>query len=84
VSSARPLVLRAVARRVVVDARAACRVEKDAPTEENLRVGYRTCVLAARALRRASMELPDEEEELILESMLFDELALGLSRQLVR
>ncbi len=79
-----PVILRAVAKRAVGEARAACRAAEASPTEETLRGAYYACVLAQRTLLRSSLMCPDEEEAMIEESMLFGELGLPFQRKLVR
>jgi hypothetical protein len=76
--------LRAVALRAVDDARSAWREAQARPSEWSIRAALRACVLAARTLRRASVEYPDEEQEMIERAMLLDESAVGLRLKLVR
>jgi hypothetical protein len=76
--------LRMVALRAITDARAAWRKADANSNEENLRAALRVCVLAARALRRASTEHPDEEQEMLDRATLLDETAVGLKRKLAR
>lgn len=77
-------ILRSVAFATVDDARSAWRVAHTSPTEENIRAAYLACVLAARALRRASEVWPDDELAMIEESILLDEAAVTLNAKLVR
>lgn len=77
-------ILRMVALRALTDARAAWRKVDLEPSESNLRTAFRACVLAARTLRRASSENPDEEQEMLDRAALLDETAVGLQQKLVR
>ena len=76
-------ILRAVAMTTAGDARSAWGKAKASPTQANLRAAFRACVLAARAMRRASTVWPDVELAMIEESLLLDEIAAGLKARLV-
>lgn len=71
----RALILRKIAIASVHEARAAWRRARDEPVEANVRGSYRACVLAARALLRASEVNPDDEEAMIEEALLIREVA---------
>jgi hypothetical protein len=83
-SDAHAAILRMAALRAVADARAAWRDARTTPSEESIRAALRACALAARTLRRASAENPDEEQEMLDRAALLDESSVGLKRRLVR
>lgn len=71
-------ILRDVAIATVKDAKIARQAADASPTDGNLKAAYGACILAARALRRASMEHPAEELAMIERSIMLDEVAYGL------
>lgn len=73
-----------VARAALDDATSARQIADNAPTEENLRVAYRACVFAARALRGASQKDPGQEQAMIERSILLDEESALILRKLAR
>jgi hypothetical protein len=83
-AEAHALILRRVALAAVDDARTAWRKAHAEPSEDYIRAAFRACVLATRALRRASSEHPDDEQAMLAEATLLDEAAVGLKARLVR
>lgn len=77
-------ILRMVALTAVEDARAAWRAAQVRPSEESVRAALRLCVLATRALRRASTGNPDEEDEMLDRAALLAETSAALNRDLAR
>lgn len=77
-------ILRKVAHTAVEDARAAWKLARKRPNEKRTRAAFRSCVFAARALRRSADTLPRDREQMIEEAERLDAAAEELKAKLVR
>lgn len=77
-------ILRRVALTALDDSRTAWREAHKHPTVANVRAAFRACVLAARALRRASLALPNEAQQMFEEADKVDDAAAELKARLIR
>lgn len=75
---------RKVAFAAVERARDAWRMARAAPDEVHTRAALFACVLAVRALRRASEDWPDDEDDMLDEASLIAEVVVTLQKKLIR
>jgi hypothetical protein len=83
-AQAHAAILRRVASTAIDDARAAWRKARASPNEKRIRAAFRSCVFAARALRRAAGVLPHDAPQMIEEAKKLDSAAEELKARLVR
>ncbi len=76
-------ILRAVASRAVREARTAWKKAHDTPDEKHTREAFRSCVLAARVLRKTAEVMPREARQMRAEAKRLDAAADELKTRLV-